>query len=543
MMSLIWRLLLRSWKVQAVAAAASLASGACGAALIAAIHSSVTGGAAGPPMIGMFGLLVAGKVAGNWVARLLLNRLAQRFVVELRQDLCHRIIKTSIRHLEQAGTVRLLGALVEDILAIKGAMGVMPTCLTNSLVLCGCVAYLAWLSPSMLGPLFVVGVLGMTGFVVLRRQAYRSSKEARAHENQLLTHLRGVAEGSKELQLNRKLRHAFLTEDIAPTAEALRQQVVRAEDAFVVIEAWTHILFYALVGVLIFALPAWRPVDPKVLIGYTLAVVFMMRPLVSVLQLLPAMNYGRAALANLEQLKLGLAEEPATIITAVDGACPPYRRLELVGVTYGHPGGADAFRLGPLDLSFSPGELVFLVGGNGSGKSTLAKLVAGLYVPELGEIRLNGTPIRDGQRDDYRQLFCAVFVDGHLFERVPDHCNPHRLTQAERYLKEFRIAHKVRIVDGVFRTAGLSQGEQRRLALVSAYLEDRPFYIFDEWAAHQDPLFKETFYRKLLPELTKRGKSVLVVSHDDRYFTAADTIVRMEEGAIIWRGRVSSEAS
>ena len=109
MMSRIRQLLLRSWKVQAVAAAASLASGACGASLIAAIHSSVTGGAIGPRMIGLFGLLVAGKVAGNWVARLLLNRLAQRFVVELRQDLCHRIIRTPIRHLEQAGAVRLFG--------------------------------------------------------------------------------------------------------------------------------------------------------------------------------------------------------------------------------------------------------------------------------------------------------------------------------------------------------------------------------------------------------------------------------------------------
>ena len=379
--------------------------------------------------------------------------------------------------------------------------------------------------------------------MALRRHAYRCAREARVHEDLLLTHLRGVAEGSKELQLNRKLRRAFLTEDIAPTAEALRRQVVRSEDAFIMIDAWTHILFYALIGVLIFALPAWRPVDPKVLVGYTLAVVFMMRPLVSVLQLLPAINYGRAALAHLQELKLELAEEPAATITAVDGACPPYQRLELVGVTYDHPGGADAFRLGPLDLSFSPGELIFLVGGNGSGKLTLAKLVAGLYVPESGEIRLNGSPIRDGQRDDYRQLFGAVFVDGHVFGRVPHHRNPHRLAQAERYLKEFRIAHKVRIDDGVFRTAGLSQGEQRRLALVSVYLEDRPFYIFDEWAAHQDPLFKEAFYRKLLPELTKRGKSVLVVSHDDRYFTAADAIVRMEEGAIIWRGRVSSEAS
>jgi putative pyoverdin transport system ATP-binding/permease protein len=194
-------------------------------------------------------------------------------------------------------------------------------------------------------------------------------------------------------------------------------------------------------------------------------------------------------------------------------------------------------------LSFVPGELVFLVGGNGSGKSTLAKLVAGLYSPEVGEVRLNGIPVCDGERDDYRQLFGAVFVDSYLFGRVTNHSDPRRLAQAQRYLTEFRLDQKVRVKDGIFCTSGLSQGEKKRLALVTAYLDDRPFYIFDEWAANQDPQFKEVFYRRLLPDLTARGKTVLVVSHDDRYFAVADRVVRLEEGSIVWQQQVSSGVS
>ncbi|SDM20561.1 putative ATP-binding cassette transporter [Franzmannia pantelleriensis] len=76
-----------------------------------------------------------------------------------------------------------------------------------------------------------------------------------------------------------------------------------------------------------------------------------------------------------------------------------------------------------------------------------------------------------------------------------------------------------------------------------AYLEDRPFLVFDEWAADQDPLFKEVFYREVLPELKRMGKAVLVISHDDRYFPLADRLVRLESGKLRLAEPSASEAS
>jgi putative ATP-binding cassette transporter len=67
---------------------------------------------------------------------------------------------------------------------------------------------------------------------------------------------------------------------------------------------------------------------------------------------------------------------------------------------------------------------------------------------------------------------------------------------------------------------------------MAAYLEDRPVYLFDEWAADQDPLFKEMFYREFLPELKSRGKTVIVITHDDRYFPVADRIIKLENGQV-----------
>jgi putative ATP-binding cassette transporter len=61
---------------------------------------------------------------------------------------------------------------------------------------------------------------------------------------------------------------------------------------------------------------------------------------------------------------------------------------------------------------------------------------------------------------------------------------------------------------------------------------DRPIYVFDEWASDQDPAFKQIFYGDILPALKARGKAVIVISHDDRYYRVADRIVKLERGKI-----------
>jgi putative ATP-binding cassette transporter len=189
--------------------------------------------------------------------------------------------------------------------------------------------------------------------------------------------------------------------------------------------------------------------------------------------------------------------------------------------------------LGPIDFTLYSGELLFLTGGNGSGKTTLAKILTGLYVPEAGTIRLNGELITDENREYYREHFSVVFSDFWLFESLLGLENPTLDEQARDYLVRLQLDHKVDIQDGMFSTVRLSQGQRKRLALLTAYLEGRPIYVFDEWAADQDPFFKEFFYYCLLPELKSNGKTVVVISHDDRYYQIADRIVRLNEGRII----------
>jgi putative ATP-binding cassette transporter len=242
----------------------------------------------------------------------------------------------------------------------------------------------------------------------------------------------------------------------------------------------------------------------------------------------------RIALDKVEALGLHLEAGGSEEGDDADGLPATWGSLELCGAThsYRREQEDEAFALGPIDLRLHPGELVFLVGGNGSGKTTLAKLLTGLYLPEKGEIRLDGKPVARAALGGYRRLFSAVFADFFLFEQLLGLEGLELDSRAREYLKLLHLDRLVQVEGGRLSTTALSHGQRKRLALLVAYLEDRPVYVFDEWAADQDPLFKKVFYTGLLPELKARGKAVVVVSHDDHYFHVADRVLKLVEGRL-----------
>jgi putative ATP-binding cassette transporter len=250
---------------------------------------------------------------------------------------------------------------------------------------------------------------------------------------------------------------------------------------------------------------------------------------------MPIFARAGVSMQKVQEMGLSLASQPEDSKAPADcDAAASWREIELVGATHAYycESEENNFTLGPINLTFRPGEVVFLAGGNGSGKTTLAKLITGLYIPESGEIRLDGRTVDDETRELYRQYFSAVFSDFYLFDELLGLNNPSLDAQARHYLSQLQLEGKVKVNGGKLSTINLSQGQRKRLALLTAYLEDRPFYVFDEWAADQDPLFKNVFYLYLLPELKARGKTVLVISHDDRYYHLSDRLIKLNYGKV-----------
>jgi putative pyoverdin transport system ATP-binding/permease protein len=219
----------------------------------------------------------------------------------------------------------------------------------------------------------------------------------------------------------------------------------------------------------------------------------------------------------------------------LDGVIPrSWSEIRLVAVQhhYESEAGEHGFELGPVDLSFDRGEVVYLTGGNGSGKTTFVKLLTGLYAPAAGYIHVDQTVIDDANRLAYRQLFSSVFSDFQLFDR-PWGLDPARVAAVrDQYVARFGLAGKLDGDHERWNTLALSRGQRKRVALLVALMEDRPFYVFDEWAADQDPQFRRMFYTQVVPELRAAGKTVLVVSHDDRYFDLADRRIDLDLGRL-----------
>jgi putative ATP-binding cassette transporter len=105
--------------------------------------------------------------------------------------------------------------------------------------------------------------------------------------------------------------------------------------------------------------------------------------------------------------------------------------------------------------------------------------------------------------------------------------------QVNALLERMQLDTKTAYVDGRFTSLNLSTGQRKRMGLLIALLEDKPICVFDEWAAEQDPEFRSYFYEELLHQLKEEGKTIIAVSHDDRYFHHADKIIKMEYGQLV----------
>lgn len=535
-MMLLVSLLRKFWRVVGLATLAGLAAGGASAALIAMTNDAISGNEIAVRwQLVVFTILGLLMLLANFASRSLLIQISQRAVLLLRLQLSERMLATPLRLLEQVGSPRLLVALSDDTFAISSALTIVPSLCSNLAAMAVCLIYLGWLSLPVL--LWLLGFM-LVGIITYQRVAASAQhylRRARLEQDNLFKHYRSLTEGTKELKLHRDRREEFRKDILSPTAEACRLLNTRGMTIYAAADSWGHFLFFVLIGLALFGLPAAGYLDPRTLIGYTLIILYMKTPIEIILALLPMVGRARIALRQLETLGLQLTRLPPEV--AQNGQPHGYRTpllLEFEGAThsYRREGEEGSFTLGPIDLSFRSGEVVFLVGGNGSGKTTLAKLISGLYVPESGSIRLHGMTITDEHRDYYRQHFTAVFSDFFLFESFLGIAGPDLDAQASQYLKDLELDHKVAVKDGRLSTTELSHGQRKRLALLTAYLEDRPFYIFDEWASDQDPVFKHVFYEQIVPALKARGKMVLVITHDDRFFHCADRLIKLDFGKI-----------
>ncbi len=514
-------------------------SGGANAGLLAVLNVGIAGGGLSTRLALVFGALIVVRLSSTLASRYLLTRLSQRITAKIRREVSERILDAPLQDVERMGAPRLIASLSKDVDTLTEAMLNIPGIAVNGAILAGCSLYLLFLSPDTFLFVAVTMAAGVGVHRLISRRAVALFAAARNQQDHLFGHFRALTEGVKELKLHRARRQAFFVEDLQPTLDVVARDMTAAITRFGFAFGWSQLLTYVVVGAVIFAFAPMHHLPAKVLTGYVITILYLVGPLGAVIQSLPAFAQAGIALEKLEEIGLSLGAPdrqtgPNAGATATfdPASLTSWRTLQLDGVVHAYRSEDDeqGFVLGPIDLDLRRGELVFITGGNGSGKSTLAKILTGLYVPEQGDIRLDGVAITGDNRDDYRQLFSTVFSDFYLFDRLLGLDADGLDDRARDILRMLRLERLVTVKDGRLSTIRLSQGQRKRLALLTAYLEDRPVYLFDEWASDQDSTFRQVFYTRLLAQLKGEGRTVIVISHDERYFHVADRVVRLDQG-------------
>jgi putative ATP-binding cassette transporter len=463
------------------------------------------------------------------------TRISEAAICSVRLRLADKIRRSDLLALESIGEADIHARISRDMGAIAQAARPLFAAAQGVVMIVFTMGYIAIVSPvAMLLCLALIAAGAARDYK--DRAAYdRGLSEASNKEDELFDSLNGLLKGFKEVRINRR-KSEDVFQDFQSTTTQVLEVRTRVNILFSNNIIFIEMFFVLLLGAVAFVLPVIATSFSTSATKIVAAILFFFGPLINVVTLVPMLSQVNVAVDNLRRLEATLDEGLAQ--SAEHEGAPlvdlsSFEVIQLRGVcfSYKDPEGSTTFQVGPIDGEIRRGEVLILIGGNGSGKTTLLKLFTALYRPTQGAIYVDDVEIQAANIQSYRNLFSAIFSDFHLFEKLHglSDADPERINAL---LKLMEVSDKTAFSEGRFTNIHLSTGQRKRLALVVSYLEDKPVYVFDEVAADQDPQFRRYFYETLLPELKSAGKTVVVVSHDDRYFRAGDRVLQMDYGRL-----------
>ncbi len=467
---------------------------------------------------------------GRWYVQINLIRLTRDLIYELRIKLIEKIFSTSYQKFEKIDRGRIYTALNDDVDIIGNSTNMFVMMITSIITAAGaflCLASIAFWA-TMMTAFLIIALAAIYYFVSKSTNKYYN--EARSATTVFMRLINSMIDGFKEISLHRNKKLAFKN-DVADTANEYREKIsiadIRFVNAFLVGES----LLIVLLGVVAFAVPKLFPsLSSNTIMSFVIVLLYLIGPINGILNSTPAILQLKIAWGRVQQF---LKEIPANMDLKIipEPLKKNIESIQAAGITFQYQSDNehDIFSIGPIDIEVKKGEILFIIGGNGSGKTTLAKLLTGLYEPKEGKMMINGEVVERYQLSEY---FSTVFNPAYLFETLYDIDLKDRSDEVKKLIQLFNLEEKIQITENKYSTINLSGGQRKRLALLQCYLEDCPIYLFDEWAADQDPDYRNFFYRTLLPAMKSSGKIVIAITHDDHYFDIADNVLKMEQGKI-----------
>ena len=473
----------------------------------------------------------------NNVALLRANVVIERLLKGLRTDVMDKLRRSELQTVDRLGRGGLYTLVSQETNHLSVTFPLMVSGAQQAILLGMSLFYLAYLSPAALGVFLLAVGLGYVGYRMVSKGLRAAMAAIQERQARMVDAIGDIIHGAKELRLNEKKSDDVfaLYRDMSQSVEGL---LISSGEIWAALLLMGAFVTYLMLGVVGFVFPAKVPDFNQIVFQVVPVLLFCMGPLTKLVAQSPMYLRADVGLQSILDIDRQLLEAGGVSTQEARDFSSAYANFltlsfDHLRFSYRDAQGARTFTVGPLDLAVKRGETVFLVGGNGSGKSTVLRLVVGLLPAEGGSILVDGAPVEGRAVAGYRELFSAIFVDFHLFDRLYGLEGVSPVT-VNRMIEEMELGGKVRYENGRFTQLALSTGQRKRLGLIAALLEDRAVYVFDEWSAEQDIRFREYFYTRVLPDLKARGKTVIAVTHDDRYWHVADRLVKMDLGRVEW---------
>ncbi|MCB9280797.1 MAG: cyclic peptide export ABC transporter [Lewinellaceae bacterium] len=409
--------------------------------------------------------------------------------------------------------------------------------INNAVVVVCALGYLLWISPVSL--LIVLAIMtGLSIYYWVRNQSIvRDLNRIRNMENDFYRYLQDLLNGFREVKMsvekNENLYRKFL--------EKNRQEVKSLETTtarkYLDNELFGSYSWYVILGIVIFLLPALQVADLAQQTTFVLVILYLMGPMAFLINSFSTASRMQIAFNRLGQFYQDLSAVTGSNNFGKELKVDEVRNIRLEGVTYTykHDQSGREFTLGPIDLELETGRTIFIIGENGSGKSTFLLLLAGLLKPDSGTIYINDHPVDPESLPHYSNLFSSIFADPHFFSEQYSNYDirlSHQLW--EKFTGLMRLNDIVK-VDGSRNLANsnLSKGQQKRLLMIYALMENKQCLLLDEWAAEQDPGYRAVFYHHVLGHMKELGKTIIAITHDDRYYHFADRLITFHDGKLL----------
>jgi cyclic peptide transporter len=468
--------------------------------------------------------------------------LFQQYIVGLTNDLMFKLeieIIQKIRKSLYESFVRLGSDKIYATIGDTRVLGRLPETLINVvnsfITVCCTLGYLFWVSVK--GGLLVLGLITSLFYVYLKRDKLikRDLNKIRDLEDNYFFFLHELIAGFKQIRISIVKNNNLYDKFIRANRDISKKLNIDTSRKYLINELTGTYSWYLVLGVVIYILPAFFKINVEQITAFITSILLLMAPVSQLVMFLPTYNMFKIAFNRIGDLEKKL-QHTESVDSVEESRRVGFETIRFEKVVF-EPDTTqeNRFKLEVQDLEVNKGDIVFLVGDNGSGKTTFINLFIGLYKPKSGKMIMDGKEIGYDDYSKYGNNMAVVFSDQHLFSDIYENFKIGDVSDDFAYFKTLLN------LDGVLKAdfgvkhldQKLSRGEQKRVALLMALLENKPILVLDEWASEQDPYNRKCFYNDWLPMIKRLGKTIIVISHDDDFFHVADKVVKFHYGKIV----------